>query len=139
MIYTAHTYRTYTAQVTIHVNNLRTYKVLLASRLSRPTLRIFPPRELNLQHVHMGLACLTCVRCGDTLACRVFSFAHYFTLFLTITAYVTQNALPGVRSARRFDGVDPELVRGVFQPLQGLFVGFVVASHASWISENCVR
>lgn len=38
-------------------------------------------------------------------------------------------ALPGVGGARRLDGVDPELVGDVFQPLQSLLVGFVVARH----------
>lgn len=38
--------------------------------------------------------------------------------------------LPRVRGACCLDGVDPELVSDVFQPLQGFFIGLVVASHA---------
>lgn len=41
--------------------------------------------------------------------------------------------LPRVRGARSFDGVDPELVSNILQPLQGLLVGFVVAAHGFWL------
>lgn len=53
------------------------------------------------------------------------------------TVYVTRRALPGVGRRRSYDRVDPEFVSGVFQSLQGLLVGFVVVSHAFWLSDNC--
>lgn len=46
--------------------------------------------------------------------------------------WVTLAHLPGVRGACSIDGVDPQLVGDVSQPLQGFLVGFVVARHGFW-------
>lgn len=45
---------------------------------------------------------------------------------------VTLAHLPRVRGACSVDGVDPQLVGDVSQPLQGFLVGFVVARHGFW-------
>lgn len=87
-----------------------------------------PPRADSLQHVRPGRAGRACVTSStDT---EIPHTVHMLNVRFPITCIRLSN-LPRVGGARSFDGVDPELVGYVFQPLQSFFVGFVVASHGS--------
>lgn len=77
------------------------------------------PSEHNLLHVQAGprVARASAALYNEHYLCSV-----GFWIF-------SNKYLPGIRGAGCFDGVDPQLVSDVFQSLQSLLVGFVVASH----------
>lgn len=80
-----------------------------------------------------GPAGKTCVSYSSVTTHGIFVSPRVAACYLIFPANITLNNSPGVGGACRLDGVDPELVSDVFQPLQGLLVGFVVACHGFWI------
>lgn len=59
----------------------------------------------------------------STHFCKIFYIPLYVLLIRTL------NGLPRVGGTCCFDGVDPELVGDIFQPLQGFLIGLVVVVH----------
>lgn len=66
---------------------------------------------------------LTVMAYTSTHFCKIFYIPLYVLLIRTL------NGLPRVGGTCCFDGVDPELVGDIFQPLQGFLIGLVVVVH----------